>query len=315
MRILIVDDVHPVLLKRLQEKGHTTDYQPNIRPEQVLEKIEGYHTLVIRSKMRVDRELIDQAEALKVIARMGSGMENIDVEYAGTRGIACLNSPEGNKDAVGEHALGLLLGVINRIPPANDQVKKGIWNRQANRGMELMGKTVGIIGFGNTGSAFAEKLQGLGVNILAYDKYKFNFARDGITESSMEELFDAADIVSLHVPLTSETKYLVNHPFIASFRKPLVLINTSRGEVVHTRDLVKNLQSGKVRAAALDVLEYESSSFEALHRTHQLPQYLDALSQMEQVILTPHVAGWTHESYHKLSEITAIKILRQFNKL
>jgi len=314
MNILIVDDVHPVLMERLEEKGHSTNYQPNIQAEQILREIPEYEGMVIRSKMRVDQDLIDRAAQLKVVARMGSGMENIDVELARSRGILCLNSPEGNKDAVGEHALGLLLGLINKIPAAANQVKKGIWNREANRGMELKGKTIGLIGYGNTGRAFAEKLGGLDVNILAYDKYKFNYAGNHVRESTMEDLYEAADVLSLHVPLTQETKYLVDHAFISRFRKPLVLINTSRGPVVHTKELVSNLHSGKIRGAALDVLEYESSSFEALHQADDMPRHFLELSNMEQVILTPHVAGWTHESYRKLSEILAIKILRHFNQ-
>lgn len=313
MNILIVDNVHPILMERLEEQGYATDYQPDIQPEQIMKKISDYEAMVIRSKMQVGRDLINRAAQLKVIARMGSGMENIDVDLAHSRGIVCLNSPEGNKDAVGEHALGLLLGAINRIPAANNQVKQGIWNRDANRGTELKGKTVGIIGYGNTGSAFAEKLRGLGVTILAYDKYKFDYAGQEVRESTMEELYDGADILSLHVPLTRETKHLVNHTSISRFRKPLILINTSRGGVVHTQDLVRNLHNGKIPAAALDVLEYESSSFEALHQADNLPRHFRDLANMEQVILSPHVAGWTHESYRKLSEITAIKMLRHLS--
>jgi len=314
MKILIVDDVHPILLERLEEKGYTTDYQPRIQPEKIIQKIPDYEGMVIRSKMQVGHELINRAVKLKVIARMGSGMENIDVEQAHARGIICLNSPEGNKDAVGEHALGLLLGLFNKIPAANDQVKKGIWNREAHRGTELKGKTIGIIGYGNTGSAFAEKLKGLGVNILAYDKYKFDYAEDQVNESTMEELYNQADVLSLHIPLSPETKNLVDQRFISRFRKPLWLLNTSRGEIVNTEDLVSLLHNGKIMAAALDVLEYESSSFEALHQADNLPRHFSDLCRMERVILTPHVAGWTHESYRKLSEITAIKMLRYLSR-
>ena len=315
MKILIVDDVHPILMERLEEQGHTTDYQPDIQPKEVIQQIPDYEGMVIRSKMQVDGDLINRAAKLKVIARMGSGMENIDIDLAHSRGIVCLNAPEGNKDAVGEHALGLLLGMINRIPPANNQVKQGIWNREANRGTELKGKTVGIIGYGNTGSAFAEKIQGLGVNILAYDKYKFDYGSPLVRECRMEKLYEETDILSLHVPLTPETKHLVNHTFISRFRKPLVLINTSRGGVVCTQDLVSSLSNGKIQAAALDVLEYESSSFESLHQSNDLPRYFRDLANMEQVVLTPHVAGWTHESYRKLSEITAIKMLSHLGHL
>lgn len=310
MKILIVDQVHPVLTERLEEKGHQTEYKPTIGPDEIRRSIGYYHGLVIRSKMHIDRKLIDLAGQLQFIVRMGSGMENIDSRYARSRGIACMNTPEGNRDAVGEHALGLLLGLMNRMGTANNEVKSGIWRRETNRGSEVKGKTVGIIGYGNTGSAFARKITGLDCQILAYDKYLFNYGGHHIQETTMSHIFDQADVLSLHVPLTEETRYLVNNAFIKKFRKPLVLINTSRGGVVNTSDLVDNLHTGKVVAAGLDVLEYESSTFEGLHQNQDLPGHLKELAGMDQVMLTPHVAGWTHESYYRLSETAAIKILQ-----
>ena len=309
MKILIVDPVHRIMIDKLEEKGFQVSYQPEISPRGIQDQIETYEGLVIRSKMVIDQDVIDRAVNLRFIGRVGSGMENIDQGYAGKKNILCFNSPEGNRDAVGEHALGLLLSLINRIPVANRDVRSGIWDREANRGTEIKGKTIGIIGYGHTGSAFAEKLIGLGTNIIAYDKYKFNYGSSLVKEKTMEALFDEADVLSLHVPLTSETHYLVNNRFLKRFRKPILLINTSRGQVVQTEDLVENLKSGKITGAALDVLEYESHTFEELHKARELPRPLMDLARMDQVILTPHVAGWTHESYRKLSEIIANKIL------
>ncbi len=310
MKILIVDQVHPILTERLEEKGHHPEYRPSIGPDEIRRSIGDYQGLVIRSKMHIDRELIDRAGQLQFIVRMGSGMENIDFPYAHSRDIACMNTPEGNRDAVGEHALGLLLGLMNRMGAASQEVKSGIWKREANRGTELKGKTIGIIGFGNTGSAFARKISGLDCHILACDKYKFNYGGHHVKETTMKNIFDQADVLSLHVPLTQETRYLVNNNFMEKFRKPIALINTSRGAVVNTSHLVDNLHKGKVLAAGLDVLEYESSTFEELHQNQDLPGHLRELADMDQVMLTPHVAGWTHESYYRLSEIAAIKILR-----
>jgi D-3-phosphoglycerate dehydrogenase len=312
MNILVVDPVHQILLERLQEKGHTVSHCPDIEKDQILREIPAYEGIVLRSKLKIDRELLDRARALRFIGRVGSGMENIAVGLARQKNIICLNSPEGNRHAVGEHALGLLLAMINKIPLANCQVKAGHWDREANRGSEIMGRNIGIIGYGHTGSAFAEKLAGLGASVMAYDKYKFNYAGARVQEKTLEALFDQADVLSLHVPLTHETRYMVDESFLKRFRKPLMLINTSRGEVIKTSDLVKQLEKGKVRAAALDVLEYESKTFENLHQQKDLPASFSKLTQMDQVILTPHVAGWTHESFRKVAEIIANKILHHF---
>ncbi len=312
MKVFIVDPVHPVLMEKLEQAGFAPDYQPRIEAGEIGKKIPHYQGIVVRSKVKVDHGLIDRGGHLKFIARVGSGMENIDRRYAESKGIVCLNSPEGNRDAVGEHALGLLLSLINQIPRANGHVKGGQWDREAHRGMEIKGRTLGLIGYGHTGSAFAGKLAGLGVNTIAWDKYKFDYSSQVVKEKALSGLFDEADVLSLHVPLTTETHYMVNDAFLRQFRKPLILINTSRGAVVNTADLVKNLKSGQVKAAALDVLEYESSDFEGLHQSGKLPQHFRELSEMPQVILTPHVAGWTHESYYKLSAIIANKIIRHW---
>ena len=235
-------------------------------------------------------------------------MENIDVAYAASKNITSVCVPEGNRDAVGEHALGMLLMLLNKLKKADSEVRKGVWLRAENRGTEINGKIVGLIGYGNMGSAFAEKLSGLGCKILAYDKYKTDFANSNVKESTMEEIFSQADILSLHVPLTSETNYMVNSDFINSFRKNFYLINTARGKCVATEDLVKGMRSGKILGACLDVLEYESVSFEKIDQ-EKIPDPLKYLIGSDKVILTPHIAGWTHESNYKMSEMIAEKMI------
>jgi D-3-phosphoglycerate dehydrogenase len=239
---------------------------------------------------------------------VGAGMENIDVAYAEKNGIACVNSPEGNRDAVAEHALGMLLALFNNLIKANTEVRNGKWLREENRGLELCGKTVGIIGYGNMGAAFAQRLQGFGVKVLAYDKYKTNFGNDFVKESSLQEIFEQADILSLHTPLTDETNYLINNAFIKQFKKNIYIINTARGKCLNTADLVANLESGKVLGACLDVLEYEAVSFEGID-AKEMPQPMQYLMKSDKVILTPHIAGWTKESNIKLAEFLAQKII------
>ena len=312
MRVLVIDPVHEILMEHLSEKGYTIEYVPDITKEAVVERIGDYQGLILRSKMVVDQTVLEAAEKLWFIGRIGSGMENIDVQLARTKKIQCFNSPEGNRDAVGEHALGLLLSLMNKIPRSDREVKSGQWNREANRGSELKGRTVALIGYGNTGSSFARKLSGLEVHTIAFDKYRYGYSGSYVQEKNMEEVFDQADVLSLHVPLTDETRYLVDDAFIRQFRKPFILINTSRGGVVKTSELIPHLKEGKIRAAGLDVLEYESKTFEKLHSLKDLPPHFRELTRMEQVILTPHVAGWTHESYRKLSDVMACKILRHF---
>ncbi len=279
----------------------------------------------------MDKTVLDRASNLKFIARAGAGMENIDVEYALSKGIKCINAPEGNRDSVAEHATGMLLSLFNNLIKADNEVRKGKWNREKNRWIELGGKAVGIIGYGYTGSALAKRLHGFNVNIIAHDKYIKDFSDDYATESSMETLFEQTDVLSLHVPLTDETHYMVNDEFINKFNKNIYLINTSRGKVVKTDDLVKNIKSGKVAGACLDVLEFESTSFEGLDLrgvwfnkrgiwVNKLGEWLNKtgimrfkhsvsyLVKSNKVILSPHIAGWTFESNEKIAGILAEKI-------
>ncbi len=308
MKILFIDSNHPLLHETLEKAGHTCDLFYQWSKEEIENNIHLYDGIVIRSKIKITKDSIDKATKLKFIARAGAGMENIDVEYAVQKGIKCLHAPEGNRDAVAEHAIGMLLTLFNNLTRADKEVREGKWIREGNRGVELMGKTVGIIGYGNMGSAFAERLKGFGVNVLVYDKYKKNFGNEFIKESTLEDLFKNADVLSIHTPLSEETYYMINDSFINSFTKNIYIINTARGKSLHTADLVKNLKTGKVSGACLDVLEYERISFEALD-TLQLPEAFQYLIQCDNVILSPHIAGWTHESNEKIAKVLADKIL------
>lgn len=310
MKVLFADTTHPSLPELLAEAGFNIHEQPCSNRTECKKIIHQYDGIIIRSKFVIDEDFLSTARRLKFIGRVGAGMENIDVEAAEKKGIKCFNSPEGNRNAVGEHALGMLLALQNNLIRANTEVRQGIWKREANRGTELKGKTIGIIGFGNTGSAFAGKLQGMEMNILAYDKYKTNYAPNYVTETDLETLYNLCDIVSLHVPLTDETHFMVNEKFFSAFRKPIVLINTARGKVVSTRALVKALQSNHLAGACLDVLEYEAVSFEHLYR-EKLPDDFQYLTQHERVVLSPHIAGWSHESNINLSAVLAEKIINE----
>lgn len=252
--------------------------------------------------------MLDKADNLKWIARSGAGMENIDVEYANHKGIACFNSPEGNRDAVAEHAVGMLLMLFNKLKQGDAEVRKGQWNREANRGIELKGKTVGILGFGYMGAAFAQRLKGFQVKVIAYDKYKSGFGDDWVAEVDEATLFAESDVLSIHLPLTEETTFLIDKDYLTKFKQPIYLINTARGKNLKTTDLLGALDSGKVLGACLDVLEYESLSFEKL-KSEDLPADFQTLVKSDKVILSPHVAGWTVESYEKLSAVLAEKIL------
>lgn len=306
-KILIIDAVHPLIREELEKAGYTCDFFPGLAREELLSIAPAYRGVIVRSKFRIDREFIDRATGLTFIGRVGAGMENIDVEYAAAKGIACYNSPEGNRDAVGEHAVGMLLSLMNNMNRADRQVRQGTWDREGNRGHEIMGRTVGIIGYGNMGSAFARCLSGFGARVIAYDKYKRDYSNEFVAETTMEELFRECDIVSMHVPLTGETKYMADDTFFSSFSKPVWFLNTSRGGVVRTADLVKHLDAGKILGAALDVLEYEDTSFEKLQPI--APPDLQYLLASDRVILTPHIAGWTVESNIKLARVLVGKIL------
>jgi D-3-phosphoglycerate dehydrogenase len=301
-RLLIVDDLHPAFKLEAQAMGYTVQDEPLFTREQTLAVIKDFDGLAVRTKFQVDRELIDAAPNLKFIARAGAGMDNVDEAYAKTKSIACINAPEGNADAVGEHALGMLLSLMNQFRQADQQVRQGIWDRDGNRGWELKGRTVGIIGYGHMGQSFAQKLQGLGVEVIAYDKYKTGFSDAFAREVSMEEIVKYSDVLSLHIPLTRETRQFVDTEYLFHFRKPIFFLNTSRGEVVNTKAILKAIAEGKILGAGLDVLEVEK--FPALGEQ----DWYAELAQNEKVLLSPHVAGWTFESYRKISEVLAAKL-------
>lgn len=306
-KVLFIDSVHPVLMESLTAMGFQCDYPEGLTAQDYSAIVGQYEGIIIRSKIKLDQNILEKADKLRFIGRVGAGMENIDVEYARSRGIHCINAPEGNRDAVGEHALGMLLMLLNNLRKADREVRQGIWIREGNKGVEIEGKTVGIIGYGNMGSALAKRLAGFGADVIAYDKYKIDYTDQFVREVSLEELFMQSDIVSLHVPLTHETKYLVDDQFISRFRKNFYLVNTSRGQVVSTADLVKNLITGKVKGAALDVLEYEKFSFEDIDGKN-LPEPFKYLVKADNVVLSPHIAGWTHESAYKMAVVIVEKV-------
>ncbi len=307
-RILVTDKTHSVLQQTLEAAGHSVVVDTTVTYDSLLEQIGQHDALVVRSKINIDRHFLDHARHLRCIGRVGAGMETIDVDYAESLGIRCLNSPEGNRDAVGEHALGLLLALMDNIARANAEVRQGLWQREANRGLEIKGRTVGIIGFGNMGSAFAQRLQGFECTIIAYDKYKPNgYAPAYVQEATLAELQERAEVLSLHVPLTTETHHMVDHHFIQRFSHPFYLINTSRGAVVNTPDLVEAMKDEHILGAALDVIEYEDMSRDGLDLEHLHPAF-QYLINSPRTVLTPHVAGWTVESRYKLAKVLADKI-------
>ena len=303
-RILIVDDIHPVFVEILQAAGFFVDYQPFFTYEETLLCIADYHVLVLRSKFKVNADLIDLATNLKVIARAGAGVDNIDVEYADHKNIKLISANEGNCDAVAEHMLGMLLSLLHNLRISDDEIRKGIWKREENRGTELSGKTVGLIGYGNNGQAMARKLSGFGVKVLAYDKYRGDYSDAFAQEATMVKIFEEVDILSLHIPLTKETKGLINGLYISKFRKPFYLLNGSRGGIVDMDAIVQALAQGRVLGGAFDVLPIES--FPALAST----SWFNELKEYSNVILSPHVAGWTVESYFKIGEILAKKLVK-----
>jgi len=306
-KILIVDNVHSIIPNELIMDGFTIIDGTSYDRDKIISLIPDFCGLVIRSRIQIDQEIIDAGVNLKFIARVGAGMESIDTKYCESKNIKCLNSPEGNRDAVGEHAIGMLLNLLNNLNKANSQVKQGIWEREENRGSELGFMTVGIIGYGNMGSSFAKKLSGFGCKVISYDKYKTNYSDAFTTEVPLETILRESDIISLHVPLSVETKYMIDSDFINDCKKNIYLINTARGAVVQTSALVQGLSSGKIIGAALDVLEYEETSFE---QTKSLLDYDDFkfLSKSDNVTLSPHIAGWTIESKIKLAQVLVDKI-------
>lgn len=311
-KILFVDTVHPILEERLTKNNFYCEHDYLSSKEIIEEKIDEYYGLVIRSRFPVDKQLLDKATTLKFIARSGAGLENINVAYAEQKGIKVFNSPEGNMDAVGEHTIGMLLMLFNRLKKGDSEVRRGVWDREVNRGLELSGKTIGIVGYGNMGSALAKKLQGFNCNVIAHDKYKKNFSSNMVKEVDLTTLFKETDVLSLHLPLSEETYHYVNRGFLNQFEKPIYIINTARGDNLCLADLVEALKNKKVLGACLDVLEYETKSFEDIS-SKELPESFRYLSKAKNVVLSPHVAGWTLESYKKLSSFLADKIEKEFN--
>ena len=310
MKILFIDTCHPLLFESLITDGHQCIEGYNLSYEEVSKMMPEVNGIIIRSRIQLDKEILEKAENLLFVARAGAGMESIDVGFAESKNIKCINSPEGNRDAVGEHATGMLLSLMNNLNRADQQVRKGEWIREENRGHELQGKTVGLIGFGNMGSSFATKLQGFDCNILAYDKYKIGFGNTLVREAGMQEILNEADILSIHVPLTDETEYFIDDSLLNSFKKKIYFINTSRGKCVRTGDLVKNIKTGKVLGACLDVIEYEDLSFEKFSGQSSFfenPSW-QFLIKSEKVILSPHIAGWTYESNEKIAKTLVRKI-------
>ncbi|MEL6811597.1 MAG: 2-hydroxyacid dehydrogenase [Bacteroidota bacterium] len=311
MKILHLDKNHPLLIDQLRQAGFENVEDYSSSKEAVEKFVAAYDGIVIRSRFKIDKQFLDAAKRLKFIARVGAGLESIEIPYARSKGIHLFSAPEGNRNAVGEHALGMLLSLFNKLNVADREVKSGQWNRESNRGVELEGKTVGLIGYGNTGKAFAKKLKGFDCTVFCYD-IKDNVGDANATQTSLKTLQEMADVVSLHTPWTLLTNKMVTTKFIEAFKKPFWLINTARGRSVVTKDLVAALKSGKILGAGLDVLEYEKLSFESLFSS-EMPKEFRELIKMDHVILSPHIAGWTVESKIKLAETIVEKILAEFS--
>jgi len=312
VNILHLDENHPVLIEQLAKLGHTNHKDYTSSKAEIEAKIHEYDGFIIRSRFRIDANFLAKATNLKFIGRVGAGLENIDVEFAAQQGIQLISAPEGNRNAVGEHALGMLLSLMNKLNKADKEVREGKWLREANRGFELDGQTVGIIGYGNMGKAFAKKLRGFDVDVLCYD-LKNDVGDENATQVSLSELQKRATVLSLHTPETSQTLNMINNEFIKAFKNSFWFINTARGKSVVTHDLMKALQSGKILGAGLDVLEYEKSSFENLFNDSQMPEAFNYLIHAENVLLSPHVAGWTKESKEKLAQTIVDKIKIHFH--
>ncbi len=301
-KILIVDDLDPIFKNEAGKLGYEVHDRPLFTLAEALPVLDKYEGLAIRSKFKVDREVIDRATQLRFVVRAGAGLDNIDEAYIKQKGIVCINAPEGNRDAVGEHAIGMLLSLMNSLQKADSEIRAGIWDREGNRGYELKGRTVGIIGYGFMGGSFARKLKGFEVNVIAYDKYKYGFSDEFVLEVSMEEIVKHADVLSLHIPLTRETRKMVNDEYFFHFKKPIFFLNTARGEIVETQAVLNAIKAGKILGAGLDVLEVEK-----MPKMKEEP-WFEELSNSPKVILSPHVAGWSFESYKKISEVLAQKL-------
>jgi len=311
LKILHLDTNHPLLINQLNDLGFTNHEDYSSSKSDIETKIQDYDGIIIRSRFIIDSSFLDKAKNLKFIGRVGAGLENIDGTYAQQKGITLIAAPEGNSNAVGEHTLGMILSLFNKLNKADKEVRQGKWLREDNRGIELDSKTVGLIGYGNMGKAFAKKLRGFNVNVVCYD-IKDNVGDDNATQVSLIDFQNQVDIVSLHTPQTPLTLNMINTEFINQFKKPFWLLNTARGKSVVTKDLVEALKSGKISGAGLDVLEYEKASFENLFSSKEIPEAFKYLIQAENIILTPHVAGWTKESKEKLAQTIVDKIKAKF---
>jgi D-3-phosphoglycerate dehydrogenase len=312
MKILHLDTNHPILIEQLNSLGFTNDEDYTSSKAEIIAKIHLYDGLIIRSRFSIDASFLEKAKNLKFIGRVGAGLENIDCSYAKNNGITLIAAPEGNRNAVGEHCLGMLLSLFNKLNKANGEIKKGQWLREENRGVELDGKTVGLIGYGNMGKSFAKKLRGFNVEVLCYD-LKPNVSDDCCKQVSLREFQQKVDVLSLHTPQTELTRNMVNTNFIESFKKNFWLLNTARGTSVVTKDLVIALKSGKILGAGLDVLEYEKASFENLFTNDKIPKAFQYLINSNNVLLSPHVAGWTIESKEKLAQTIVDKIKKNYS--
>lgn len=305
-KILIVDEMHPSLLPMLQEIGFQADYQPKITKEEVLARIGEYEGIIVRGKLKIDKSFLEKAQRLRFIARAGAGLDQIDIEETQKRNIALLNAPEGNRDAVAEHCVGMLLCLFNKINLADKQIRNRVWDREGNRGIELMGKTVGIMGYGNMGRAFAQRLVGFACKVLAYDLDSEKITDSFVIKSSLAQIQAEADIFSLHIPLTPENKQIFTATFFDNFQKNIFIINTARGELIDLQVLKQMLLSGKIRGACLDVLENEKLAT----MTEKQKEAFEVLTTMNNILFTPHVAGWTAESYVRINQVLVEKIKR-----
>lgn len=303
-RCLVIDHMHESLFPMLQEIGWEVVYQPELSRDEIKKSLHNCAGIIVRSKTKIDRNLLGESPTIKFVARAGAGLDNLDQEYLAEKKIQVLHAAEGNRDAVGEHTIGILLALIRNVVTADQQVRSLTWKREENRGMEIMNKTVGIIGYGNMGQAFAKRLSGFGCKVLAYDKYKTRYSDSFCEETDMETIYREVDILSLHIPLSAETRKLVNDDYLNRFKKNIVIINTSRGEIVSQQDLPKLLDAGKIKGIALDVLENEKLK----ELTPGELEIMNNLSQRANVIFTPHIAGWTFESHVKINVALRDKI-------